>query len=556
MKRHLKHISIVLLTAFLAACSSTTKENQVINLLPVRNGVAYRYIDPSGKMIIHSQFKEATVFRNGLALVQVFGNKPLWGFISEDGNIALKANYKEATVFSEDVAWVVSENGAPEVINSQGETKFKLPVAKSVRIFKNGLAAFSISTDSINRKWGFVDKSGFVKIEPLYSAVGNFSEGKCAVANGAGEWGYIDTEGKFIVNYQYTNAKEFISGKAIVSLRNQWGLIDEKGKYLISPKFSEMKADKDGYIIKQNNKWGWCNQNGNIDIQAQFSEAYPFNGYELAAVKSGDKFGYINKKGKMVIDAQFESALPFNGKIAWVVREKKGGFINKNAKYVINSQYDSISEDFKVNLLTGTSAYESVNTDYFDLETIINRIKNDIRVDSVAGMNFSTPMSVIFTKYQKTDVDFRKGGSEHQIITAERISNDATLDFFILGTPWTEKNNGNLGFTYELKPNYNHSGFSYRIKLTGKAMGKEDMVITTLETELSGYIKDKKHSNENVTILQSKSQLLVCLKESGIVIVAIYPITTENLQMIKLNYGDGTESDSATVRSDTVAAHK
>jgi hypothetical protein len=552
MKRHLKLIIAVVLAALLAACGSGSNETKVINLLPVQNGGVFRYIDPSGKMIINPQFKEASVFRNGLALVQTFGNKPLWRFISADGNFTLKTTYKEATVFNEDLAWVVPESGAPEVINARGETKFRLPRAKSVRIFKNGMAAFSVQTDSITLKWGFVDKNGVVKVEPQYSEVSNFSEGKCAVANNAGEWGYIDTEGKSVIGCQYVSAKEFVDGKAIVLLGKQWGVIDKNGKYLISPQFSDMKGDKDGFLIKQNNKWGWCNKKGNIEIEAQFIDADPFNGNKLAAVKSGDKFGYIDKNGKMIIDAQFDSVLPFNGKIAWVMRGGKGGFIDKNAKYVINPQYNSISEDFKAYVLTGSSTYESVNTDYFDLDAITSRLKKDITVNTVAGMSFSTPISSVLKKYKKTETDFNKRSSENQMITDERISNDATLDFFILGSPWTEKYNGNLSFSYTLKPNYKHSGFSYRIKLIGKALGKEDIVLKTLETTLSGYVKDEKHSNTNVTILKSKSQILIGLKKSGIVIVAIYPITPENLYMIDQNYGDGTESDSIAVKTDSI----
>lgn len=545
MKKKFKLIGSVLFTALLVACSSQVKETP-LSLLPVHRGAAFSYIDPSGKIIISPQFKEATVFRNRLALVQVFGNKPTWGYITEKGNFAIKAIYKEATIFNEDLAWVVPEDGAPEVINTRAEVRFKLPVAKSVRIFKNGLAAFCISADSTNVKWGFVDKTGMTIIQPQFSVVGNFSEGKCVVANAAGEWGYINQQGNLILNYRYSNAQNFVNGKAIVSLGKQWGVIDEKGNYILSPQFSEMKADKAGYLIKQKNKWGWCNEKGKIIIEPQFDEAYPFAGNKLAPVKLNGKFGYINKRGKMIIDTQFDSALPFNGKIAWVESGHKGGCIDENAKYLINPQYDSISVDLKAYLLTGTSAFETVHSDYFDLNAIINRIKRDITENSVAGMNFSTPLSVIYEKYKKTESDFIRG-SEHQIIKSERISNDATLDFFILGSPWIEKYNGNLGFNYTLKPDYTHSGFSYRIKLTGKALNKENLVLKALETALSGYNKDGMHSNEDVTILKNNSQLIVAMKQAGIIIIAIYPITPENLQMIELNYGTGMDADSTAV---------
>jgi hypothetical protein len=551
MKRQSKLISSIVLILLLVGCSSTKKRNQVINLLPVRNGIAYSYINQSGKISIAPQFKDATVFRDGLALVQVFGAKPLWGFISEDGNFAIKPKYKAATVFSEELAWVVSEDGVPVVINKRGETKFEFRAAKSVRIFKNGLAAFSVTKDSMNLKWGFIDKFGFVRIEPQYSAISDFSEGKCAVANASGEWEYIDVNGKQCINQRFKNAKDFVAGKAIVLLINQWGVIDEKGKFLISPQFSEMKADGEEYLIKQGNSWGRCNAKGDITLKPQFGDVYPFNGSKLAVVKSGDNYGYSTKRGKLMIDAQFESALPFNGKMAWVVRGKKGGFIDNDARYIIQPQYDSISNDFKALLLNEKSPYESVNSDYFNLTAIINRLKTDINENTVAGMNFSTSMSDIFIKFHKTDADFRKRDTEHQIITAERLSNDATLDFYILGTPWNEINNGNLRFTYELKPNYRHSGFSYRIKLSGKAIGKEDILLKTLEKSLAGYSVDVNHSKGNVIVLQSNSQIIICQKETGIVILAIYSFTPENLKMIELNYGNGNASDSTAIRSDT-----
>jgi len=553
MNKHFNLICTVLLASIiLASCSKSTKESVTLNLLPVRSGVAFRYIDAQGQLVINPQFKEATVFRNGLALVQVFGSKPMWGFIKPDGSFSIQAAYKEATVFSEEIAWVVSDNGAPKAINAQGDSLFSLKQAKSVRIFKDGLAAFSVSVDSVHVKWGFVDTKGVVKIIPQFSEVGNFSDGKCAVADIAGECGYIDLEGKISIPFQFTKAFGFVNGRAIVQSGKDWGVIDEKGKFIIHPHFNELIADNDQYLVKQNNKWGWCNRAGKITIEPKFAEAYPFHGNELAPVKSGDKFGFINTKGKLIIDAQFESALPFNGKAAWVMSKGKGGFIDKEAKYIVPPHYDAVAKDLKTCLLTGSSVYESVNTDYFDKDTIMSRLKKDIRENTVAGMNINTSMAFIYRKYKKTDIDFIKNASEHKIISAERISNDATLDFFILGTPWLETYKGNLGFSYALKPNYKHAGFSYRINLTTKGIGKEGLVLKEMETAFPGYVKDEKYSTEDVMILKSKFQLIVGLKQKGIVIIAIYPVTPENLQMIDLNYGDGTEPDSTIVASDTV----
>ena len=146
----------------LGSCGGNSNEIGDVELIPVKSGKDYQYIDKEGKIVINPQFSEASVFRNGLALVKSSGENPKWGFIDDKGTLAIPSNYVDATVFSEDLAWVVTENGAPTAINSKGEIKITLQDAETVNLFKEGLAAYSVS-DSVGEKWGFVDKEGKVK---------------------------------------------------------------------------------------------------------------------------------------------------------------------------------------------------------------------------------------------------------------------------------------------------------------------------------------------------------------------------------------------------------
>ena len=159
MKKKLKFFVFILFVVISASsCGGGEKSVSEIKLIPVTNGKEFQYINMEGKIEINPQFSEATIFRNGLALVKTSGEEPKWGFISEDGKFAISANYKSATVFSDDLAWVVSENGPPSAINNKGEIIFILQDAATVNIFSEGLAAFSI-IDSSGEKWGFVNKA-------------------------------------------------------------------------------------------------------------------------------------------------------------------------------------------------------------------------------------------------------------------------------------------------------------------------------------------------------------------------------------------------------------
>jgi hypothetical protein len=357
-----KNIFLFLLLSIVISCNYIA--NDGINLIPVKNGNLFQYIDKDGKILINPQFTQASVFRNGLALVQTSTDNPQWGYIGEDGKYIITPMFKYATIFSEDLAWGVLEGSAPAAINNKGEILFKLESALTVNIFKDGLAAYSEVSEDGKILWGFVGKEGLVKINPQFSLTGNFSNGKCAVRNEQGKWGYINKEGKIIINYQFDDAREFVNGRAPVSSGDKMGVIDENGKYIINPQFKDLSIDGDLLLINQGGKYGWADNDGKIFINPQFNNAFPFNRNEYAAIQSGDKWGYIDKEGKIAINPQFEFALPFTGSLAMVASGEKIGFIDNDGKFFINPQFDDVSEDLIYYYSFGNTCYGSINTDF------------------------------------------------------------------------------------------------------------------------------------------------------------------------------------------------
>jgi len=362
MKRKLLFFTAVAAASILVSCEGVDSIGEEVLLIPVKNGEEFQYIDTDGKIVINPQFKTATVFREGLALVETSGDNPQFGFINEDGKYAINAQYNQATIFSEGLAWVVSENSAPTAIDTEGQLKFTLQDAETVKIFKEGLAAFSIVNEEGEEKWGFVDKTGKVVINAQFSEVSNFSNEKCAVRNDDGKWGFIDKEGGIVINPQFDAATDFNNGKCVVTYSDKQGVIDIEGKYIINPQFSTMRIDGDLYLVNQDGKFGWCDNDGKLIINPQFSEALPFLGNKLTSVKSGESYGYIDKEGKYIINPQFELALPFNGSLALVTSAGKVGFIDVEGKYIINPQFDDVSLDFIVYKLTGESVFNTVST--------------------------------------------------------------------------------------------------------------------------------------------------------------------------------------------------
>ena len=64
-------------------------------------------------------------------------------------------------------------------------------------------------------KYGFIDKSGKVVIEPQFDWVGAFSEGLARVKKD-GKYGFIDKSGKVVIEPQFDEVRAFSEGLAKV----------------------------------------------------------------------------------------------------------------------------------------------------------------------------------------------------------------------------------------------------------------------------------------------------------------------------------------------------
>lgn len=51
------------------------------------------------------------------------------------------------------------------------------------------------------------------------------------------KYGYIDKTGNYIVNPQFSYAKDFSDGLAVVKSNDKYGYIGKDGKYVINPQY-------------------------------------------------------------------------------------------------------------------------------------------------------------------------------------------------------------------------------------------------------------------------------------------------------------------------------
>lgn len=85
----------------------------------------------------------------------------------------------------------------------------------------------------VGDRWGFIDKSGKLVINPQFERAGVFESGLAPAR--LGRWGYVNMSGKMQINPQFDEAAPFSEGLAAVALSRRFGNIGAGGKYVWNP---------------------------------------------------------------------------------------------------------------------------------------------------------------------------------------------------------------------------------------------------------------------------------------------------------------------------------
>jgi hypothetical protein len=96
-------------------------------------------------------------------------------------------------------------------------------------------------------KWGFIDGTGKLVVEPQFDALGGrgFSEGLMGFRVGR-KWGYLDETGVIKIRPQFAETHPFSEGMAAVKVGDKWGFIDRSGKLVLPLEFDEASTFFDG----------------------------------------------------------------------------------------------------------------------------------------------------------------------------------------------------------------------------------------------------------------------------------------------------------------------
>jgi hypothetical protein len=178
---------------------------------------------------------------------------------------------------------------------------FKIPLEErfdTVYHFCEGFAKFQS-----DKKFGFVDSLGNIRLVPQYTDARHFSEGMVAIVL-IGKWGFMDKNEKLCVQPYYDEVSDFKNGVSVVRKQNQFNIINKEGVFLYGDFFDEIIPTYSGrYILIRNKKIGLADSLGRELVSTKYEDVIELGNSYIVAKEHG-LWGVLNEQGNIV--------LPFN----------------------------------------------------------------------------------------------------------------------------------------------------------------------------------------------------------------------------------------------------
>ena len=220
----------------------------------------------------------------------------------------------------------------------------------------DGMVCFHNNADDYS--WhdnGIFNRKGEIILPGEYDSIKPFSQGLTPVRKN-GLYGYINTKGETVIDFQYTGAESFAEngyakvkmdehkvkeGEMYVTYNEGWGLIDLQGNHIIEPNWYDLEFGEkygtgteyldEGFVLveaRYGTKYGLVDLNNKVILEPKYSSiGYPSEGLIYVRIlKDGETYypcteaGWVDYSGRMVINLL---AKGIDGP-----REETGKFIN------------------------------------------------------------------------------------------------------------------------------------------------------------------------------------------------------------------------------------
>ena len=192
-----------------------------------------------------------------------------------------------------------------------------------------------------------------------------------------GKYGLINLDGKVLVKAEYEDiyALKGITGSLITIKNKKQGVINTKGIQIVPNSYSDIKSlDKDTnlYIVKdEQNNTGIYEK-----TEIKYQEVKPLNSTEIYCVKENNKYKIINQEGEINLDFEFDDIKQIKDNIIVYTNNKEYRAYDINEKKILQDKYNELIYTCNQNFIAKkNNSYGIVNID--------NNIKQKIEYASI-----------------------------------------------------------------------------------------------------------------------------------------------------------------------------
>lgn len=259
----------------------------------------------------------------------------LWGYADGSKNIVVPCTYRSASLITNGFGVIQSKKGFG-IIDSTG--KIVVDCHDYLQPFWEPLAAFR-NTD---KKWGYLNTRGEIKIPAVYDDYSNFRNGLATVKKN-GFWGVINAQNQVIVPFEYQD----------VSI-NDW---------------------QNTIHLKKDNKYGFADSSGKIIVPCIYTYATYMRNH-VALVMKGDKHIRVTSTGKEIDTSPYDWTSDFWDGYAILKKGKRYGVIDTSGTIAPGFQFRDIKFFNRDTFIVNNGPHSGILTLRYD--TVIPFIYQDI----------------------------------------------------------------------------------------------------------------------------------------------------------------------------------
>ena len=309
----------------------------------------YGYIDSSLKEVIPCIYDHASIFCDGISLVE---KDKKYGIIDTAGNKIVPCEYDEIISVEESRA----DFRTPFGCTIDGYLLVRKDTIKAIYDLKNKQTveiAYEVGRSDqyypnnnyrlvwLGRKCGLAYKNGPIALPIKYERISSMHEGYLCIRYNK-KWGFLDSNLREITSCIYDSARNFSNGLAAIKKDGKWGYINQKGQEIITPQFDQTQDFTAGVApVVVNGKYGLINRTGTQKIACIYEEIQPITKPRTLIIKRGDKCAISDSNGHLLTNFAYDRANNYSGTYI-VYRNRLLGLVSENFADTTPIKYNEI----------------------------------------------------------------------------------------------------------------------------------------------------------------------------------------------------------------------